>query len=320
MKQPKMRQLETLLIQMKNNHLMKPHEHIDYVFFGSSRLSVLVLEQLITHGYPPRAIVTTPDTPKGRKLIPTPTETKVFGSAHHIPVLEYTTLKETAASDLQRTYGDCPLFIVASYGLLIPQQILDIPQHGIINIHPSLLPMYRGAIPIQQAILDDRFDTGITIMQMDKQMDHGDILLQEKRKNICDWPKTYPELEHELALQSSLALISILPSLAQGQILGIPQDHAKATFTKKISKQDGCIDISQLQYAEGRKNFLKYCAFYTWPGTFFMVNKGDTEIRVKITHATWDAETQLMRIERVIPEGQKEVAYHDFLERMNRYY
>lgn len=295
-------------------------KNIDFLFFGSSKLSVIVLEELIKAGYIPKAIVTTKDKPKGRKLLLSPTETKVFGQTHHIAVLEYDTLNEDAEIQLRNQYGNCHLFIVASYGLIIPNAILDIPKKGVVNIHPSLLPTYRGATPIQQAILDDRFDTGITIMQVDEKMDHGNLLVQEKRKNIFDWPKTYTELEFELATQASTALITILPSLKNGTIIGIEQDHSKATFTKKISKIDGLIDINQLQYTEGRKNFLKYCAFYNWPNTFFIIKKTDTSIRVKITDAEWDSENQKMIIKKVIPEGQKEVAYVDFIERVQLYY
>lgn len=297
-----------------------PMKKIKYVFFGSSKLSLIVLEHLYNAGYIPSAIVTTPDKPKGRKLVLTPTETKVFGLSKNIEVFEFAKLDETAVQICKDKFNDTAIFIVASYGLIIPQSILDIPQSGVINIHPSLLPTYRGATPIQQAILDDRFDTGVSIMKMDAKMDHGPLLFQEKRKNMFDWPKKYTDLEHELAIQGADALIHILPAIADNQIIQVEQDHTKATFTKKITKADGCIDIENLEHSAGRQNFLKFCAYEVWPSTFFIVKKKDKEIRVKITAASWDNEQQKMIIEKVIPEGQKETTYTDFVSRVEQYY
>lgn len=289
-----------------------------FVFFGTSELSVIVLKKLQSVGLIPSAIITTPDKPKGRKLVLTPPDSKVFGMEHNIPVLQFAKLDEDAIAEIKKI--ECDFYLVASYGLIIPQSILDIPKLGVLNIHPSLLPMYRGASPIQQAILDDRHATGITIMKMDAKMDHGPILYQAKRQNQLDWPKTYTELEHELAIQATNALLHILPSFLKKQIIEIEQNHGDATFTKKIQKVDGLIDTEKLTGEIGRAQFLKFCAYEVWPTTYFIIKKQGVDTRIKITKAHWDRESASMMIDRVIPEGQKETDYGDFLERVKLYY
>jgi methionyl-tRNA formyltransferase len=291
-----------------------------FIFFGTSRLSVIVLEQLAHNGYIPKAIITAPDSPQGRKLILAPTETKQYALAHNIPVYTYAKLTPEAIEEIKTVAAGVDFFLVASYGLIIPQAILDIPPHGVLNIHPSLLPTYRGATPLQQAILDDVKNTGVTIMQMDAKMDHGHIYSQEVRKNPELWPISYSELEKELSIQSVETLVELIDHICENRIRPIPQDHEVATFTKKITKDQGEIDINTLEGKVGYTQFLKYLAFEIWPGTFFFILKKDMKIRVKIKRAHWDNERALFVIETVIPEGQKEVAYAEFMKRIAEYY
>lgn len=293
-----------------------------FIFFGTSRLSVIVLETLAIHGLIPKAIITSPDRPKGRKLILTPPLTKIYGDKQNIPVLQFEKLDSDAIDKIKSICGPSVIdfFLVASYGLIIPQAVLDIPKFGTLNIHPSLLPKYRGATPIQQAILDDEKNTGITIMLMDAKMDHGPILIQEKRIDIAgvpglSWPKKYDDLEEELAVQAANILEQNIDKILSGEIVPVEQNHADATFTKKIQKPDGLIHIDKLSGEEGYKQFLKFNAFHTWPTCFFFVEKGGAPMRVKITDAIWSAEENTMKILKVIPEGQKEVAYSEFLKR-----
>ncbi len=287
-----------------------------FIFFGTSRLSVIILEELAKHGLVPLAVVTSLDKPKGRKLILTPPLTKVYSRKNNIPVLQFEKLDDSARAEISAIYGDTGIdfFLVASYGAIIPQQVLDMPKFGTLNIHPSLLPKYRGATPMPQAILDDTSETGVTIMLMDAKMDHGPILIQEKRKDST-WPKKYDDLETELATQGAQALALNIDKILSGEIVPVAQNHDGATFTKKIQKIDGLIDISRLAGPEGRKQFLKFCAFHTWPSCYFFVQKHGKEMRIKITDAIWNDTEQKMEILKVIPEGQKEVAYSEFVKR-----
>lgn len=300
------------------NHTQSPA----FIFFGTSSVSVTTLETLAKHGLVPAAIITSPDAPKGRKLTLTPPLTKVYGDAHNIPVLQFAKLDDVAIEEIKKVtaQADARFFLVASYGLIIPQAVLDITSFGAINIHPSLLPQYRGATPMPQAILDDNAQTGITLMLMDAKMDHGPILLQEKRKDPTDWPKPLSKLEDELIMQAAESLVQNLPDILSGKIIPQEQNHELATFTKKIQKTDGFIDITKLSGAEGRKQFLKTQAFEVWPGTYFFIKKQDKEIRIKITEAKWNETESRMEIIKVIPEGQKEVAYTDFLKRVESFY
>jgi methionyl-tRNA formyltransferase len=285
----------------------------NFIFFGSSRLSVIVLDELERLMIIPSAIVTTPDRPKGRKLILTPTEVKIFGIEHGIPVFQFEKLDADAVAKL-RTAMPVKYFLVASYGLIIPQAILDLPQYGVLNIHPSLLPEYRGATPIQQAILDDRSDTGVTIMQVDAKMDHGPILVQEKRNAGELWPKKYADLEEELARHGARMIAHTIGDILNKKIQPQEQNHELATFTKKIEKSDGEIDINDtaLRGPTGRSQFLKFNAYYEWPTTFFFAK----EKRIKITDAIWDNVTQEMKIIKVIPEGQKETLWSEYKKKL----
>jgi methionyl-tRNA formyltransferase len=335
----------------------------NFIFFGSSRLSLIVLDELAKHGMHPVAIVTTPDRPKGRKLVLTPPEVKTHGQQNGIRVFQFEKLDEDAVNTLSMfmekfesansgkaggTDGSDRIdyFLVASYGLIIPQAVLDLPRQlihggaGVLNIHPSLLPEYRGATPIQQAILDDRSDTGVTIMQIDAKMDHGPILLQDKRNaaDISAWPKRYADLEEELARQGANMIAQNIEGM-----LGIngfstiepkEQNHELATFTKKIQKTDGRIgnddsplaieDLdAMLKGEQGYKQFLKFNAYYEWPTTYFFAKKtagtddaSGSPMRIKITDAVWNSELNEMQIIKVIPEGQKETLWSEFRKKL----
>lgn len=349
----------------------------NFIFFGSSRLSVIVLDELSKHGIKPAAIVTIPDRPKGRKLILTPPEAKTFGEERGIPVFQFDRLNadavdairtfmiKTASADSSGKNIDAiRYFLVASYGLIIPQAVLDLPftasvtdadssgALGTLNVHPSLLPEYRGATPMQQALLDDRADTGVSIMLLDALMDHGPIFLQEKRSdnkspdaNVSTWPKRYADLEDEMARQGARMIAENIDAMLDGSLKPQEQDHAKATFTKKIDKTDGLIGTNEsanngISIAEldaqlasdiGRKNFLKFNAYYEWPNTFFFAKtKGvsnDTAsesdnkpIRIKITDAAWNESANdgagEMTILKVIPEGQKETLWSEYKKKL----
>lgn len=277
---------------------------VRYVFFGTPLFAAVILDELESEGYLPSLIVTAPDKPKGRKLILTKSETKIWGEAHNIPVITPSTLKDSAiATSLQKEQAH--VFIVAAYGKLIPKTILDIPEYGVLNVHPSLLPRFRGSSPIESAILSDETVTGVTIMQLDEEMDHGPVIAQRERI-INNWPPRGSELTKNLAHFGGKLLAEIIPEWLNG-LKAFPQNHARATFTKKISKDDGLIDIN----VDPVLNFKKIRAYDEWPGTYFFVTRNGKNIRVKITDA--HLELGKLIIDKVIPEGKKEMSYQDFL-------
>ncbi len=276
------------------------------IFFGTSIFSVEVLEQLKVQGLVPDVIVTTTDKPQGRKLVMTPPPAKIWATENNVQVFQFEKLKDEAVETLKSLNAD--LFIVASYGKIIPQAVLDIPPKGALNIHPSLLPEYRGPSPLQTCILDDCKNIGVTIIKMDAEMDHGPIVYM-KPFEIPNWPVNVLELKKILAIKAADMLIRILPAWLVGTALIIEQAHDQATFTKKIVKADGEIDLSGDQW----KNYLKTQAFFGWPGTFFFTERHGRKIRVKINSASFDKENNKLVIERVTPEGGKEMRYDDFL-------
>jgi methionyl-tRNA formyltransferase len=282
--------------------------HPKIAFFGTPQIAVWVLEELEKQGIVPALIVTNPDAPQGRKLILTPPPVKVWAAARNISVFQPTALRnEESVTTLAQGVFD--LFIVAAYGKIIPQAILDIPKSGTLNVHPSLLPALRGASPIRSAILGDIRETGVTIMCMDAELDHGPILAQE-RATIApsEWPLRGHTLDELLARTGGRLLADIVPKWLAGSITPIEQDHTAATFCTKITKEMGEINLAHDPY----QNLLKIRAFDGWPGTYFFVEKQGREIRVKIVDAELNADRSLT-ITRVVPEGKKEMSYEDFL-------
>ncbi len=287
---------------------MSNTSHPKIAFFGTPQIAVWVLEELEKQEIVPTLVVTNPDAPQGRKLILTPPPVKVWADARNIPVLQPTTLRSEEIHTAL-THGAYDLFIVAAYGKIIPQSILDIPKSGTLNVHPSLLPALRGASPIRSAILGDIRETGVTIMCMDAELDHGPILAQERATFApSEWPLRGHILDELLARAGGRLLANIVPKWLAGSITPIEQDHTAATFCTKITKEMGKINHADDPY----QNLLKIRAFDGWPGTYFFVEKQGREIRVKIVDAELNADRSL-NITRVVPEGKKEMSYEDFL-------
>lgn len=274
-----------------------------FAFFGTPEFAVIILEELAQKGFLPAVIVTSPDAPKGRKLILTPSEARVWGETREIPVLTPRTLRDEAFKEIMEWYH-CDLFIVAAYGKLIPKTILDIPAHGVLNVHPSLLPKLRGPSPIESAILSDETHTGVTIMQLDPEMDHGPIVAQ-REQTVTEWPPKGSILTRDLAHAGGALLAEIIPEWMKGP-KSHEQDHTQATFTAKIKKEDGLIDLAE----DPLKNYKKIRALDEWPGSFFTTLRNGKNIRVRINDAVY--KNGVLSITRVTPEGKKEMSYEDF--------
>lgn len=285
---------------------MKKHD-VRFAFFGTSIFSVMVLDELKKAGFTPALIVTRADKPQGRKLIISASPVKIWAQQEKIDVIQPDQLTPEVLSDLGNSEWD--LFIVASYGKILPGALLHIPHFGSLNVHPSLLPKYRGASPIQSQILADDRKTGVTIMLMDEALDHGPIIAQARIEiDEADWPPKGSELEEMLATLGGSFLAETIPSWIEGALTKETQEEEKATFTKKITKEDGELDMNN---GDARQNFLKIQAFDEWPVAYFFVEKKGKEIRVKITSASY--RNGVLTLERVIPEGKKEMLYSDFL-------
>lgn len=278
-------------------------------FWGTSRFSIIVLEEMAQEGFLPSLIITAPAKPKGRGLELAPSEVKVWADAHGIPTLEPSDIRTEEFAKSLGTNWD--LFLVVSYGKIIPRIILDMPRRGTLNVHPSLLPKLRGASPIQGAILEDCLvgqphEAGVSIMQIDEEVDHGPIVAQEKMV-IENWPPKASELEEILGTLGGKLLVKTIPEWVAGKIVPQEQDHDKASYIKKITKKSGHIDLSD----DPERMYRKIRAFDIWPRAYLLIERGDKEIRVIVTEAHME-EGKLI-IDSVIPEGKREMPYADFL-------
>lgn len=208
------------------------------------------------------AVYCQPDRPCGRGQRCTPLAVKTLALEAGLSIFQPSTFKNRADVDtLAKLAPD--LLIVAAYGLILPQTVLNIPRLGSFNVHASLLPEYRGAAPIQRAIMDGRHVTGITIMRMEAGLDSGDILLQ--RSLAIGLDDTGQSLHDELADMGGRLLIEALERLRQGRLVRIPQDQAKVTYAPKLTKEEGRIDWNQP--AEIVHNRLR--GLFPWPGSWF---------------------------------------------------
>jgi len=283
-----------------------------FAFFGTPDIAVTALEEMKTLGYTPSLVVCNPDAPVGRKHIITPPPTKVWAEKHTIPVFQPNTLPKQ--NDGHRmtviSESDWDFFVVFAYGKIIPEWLLKIPKYGTINAHPSLLPKFRGASPIRSTLLHDLSACGVTIIQMDKELDHGPILTQIPVE-LGGVPIPGRELDTTLARMSGCLLVDVMQKLPSGDITPIPQDHTKATFCTKITKDMAELQIDPYHLPTGNEALAAYrkiCAFDGWPGTFFF-HDGK---RIKIIDADYNPDTHTLTITRIIPEGKNEMRWNDY--------
>ena len=271
---------------------------LDFVYFGTPEFSVIVLDELKKAGYTPSLIITAPNRPVGRKHVLTAPPVKIWADENGVECWQPEHPRDIAAALQEREFD---LFIVASYGYILSQKILDVPKHGVLNVHTSLLPKYRGASPIESAILAGDTETGSTIMQMTLGMDEGPIITQSRFDLEPDVLK--PDLFEMLAHDGGKLLANILGEYLSGKCTPIEQNHSEATYCKKIEKSDG--DIT---HDDDQTRDRKYRAYYGWPGTFIF--DGDT--RLKITDAEYT--NGIFTIKRVIPAGKNEIDYTQYLQ------
>lgn len=236
------------------------------VFFGTSDFSTPSLEALLKDArFEVVAVVTKPDAPIGRHQTLTPPPVKVIAQEHDIPVFQFEKVKtEETYEILKRVQNDKDVdaYVVVSYGKIIPQRILDLPKRGAINVHGSLLPLHRGASCVQAAIAEGDQKTGVTVMLMDAEMDHGDILAQKEIEIGSE--ETGGELHDRLSQLGAAALPDVLAGYLDGKITPQPQDHSQATYCKLLSREDGKLDWSKP--AAELERLVR--AYNPWPGTW----------------------------------------------------
>ena len=260
-----------------------------FVFWGSDDFSIGVLDGLAAKGHQPTLIVGTP--PSLKRGQPQPAATAHWAASHQIPFTVDPTTIAPQAYDF---------FIVASYGQIISPELLRRPKLGTINVHPSLLPKYRGATPLQSAILNNDSETGVTLIELDEQLDHGPILAQttEPLDHL-----NFSELRDRLARRGAELLDEILPAYLAKTLKPQEQNHDQATFTRKFTKVDAELKATDSALTK----FKKVLALNPEPGTWLIDERGR---RLKIKTARLE-DGQFIP-EKVVPEGKREMAWSDY--------
>ncbi len=287
----------------------------NFIFFGTPDVASGTLEILKQNGYVPSLIVTSPDARSGRKMLLNPPPVKTWAESNGIPCLQPEKLDSEFYNKLKPSClePNC-LFIVVAYGKIMPKNLIELPKLGSINIHYSLLPKYRGASPVESAILNGETETGVSIQQMTYEMDSGPILAKEKTPIYPD--EKAPELRSRLIKQGGELLVKLLQAHSASAeesplVQGEKQDESKATYCKKIKKEDGLINLNDNAIV----NYNKFRAYAAWPRVFFIKNGK----RVIVTDAELadEARDKQFIIKKVLPEGKKEMKYEEFLRISN---
>ncbi|MCR5603907.1 MAG: methionyl-tRNA formyltransferase [Lachnospiraceae bacterium] len=235
------------------------------LFMGTPDFAAGILESIIESRHEVICAVTQEDKPKGRSDKPIASAVKECALSHGIPVFQPHRIKDAKAVEELRKY-DADIFVVAAYGQILSKEILDMPKYGCINTHASLLPKYRGAAPIQWAIVDGEEKTGVTVMQMDEGLDTGDILYVKEVDITCE--ETGESLFNKLEICGKELIIEALDRIEKGDINPIKQNSAEATYARILNKQMGEIDWNKTAVEIERQ----IRGFTPWPGTFTYFN------------------------------------------------
>lgn len=233
---------------------------LNIIFAGTPEFAVPALEALLHSDHRVIAVYTQLDRPSGRGRLPHASPVKLLAQAHNLPIFQPKTLRDIDEQNRIRELKP-DVMVVTAYGLILPEAVLSIPRFGCINIHPSLLPRWRGAAPIQRALESGDLETGITMMQMDKGMDTGPILKQEEYLYRGD--ETAAELHDFFSLRGAQLLLEVLEECEKDLLQPLFQNQALATHAAKITKEEAWIDWQQ----SARSIALKVRAFNSWPVT-----------------------------------------------------
>lgn len=241
------------------------------VFMGTPDFAVGALEAILQAGHQVAAVVTQPDKPKGRGKEIQMTPVKACAVSHGIPVFQPVKVKEKEAVETLREYN-ADIFVVAAFGQILSEEILSMPKYGCVNIHASLLPRYRGAGPIQWAIINGEEKSGVTIMQMDKGLDTGDMLLKEE---VAIEPKeTGDSLHDKLAEAGSRLIVEALAKLERGELVPEKQKEEESCYAKRLQKSMGRIDWQQ----SAKKLDCLIRGLLSWPGAYTVLRGKNLKI------------------------------------------
>ena len=282
------------------------------VFFGTEEHSLLVLKALIEAGFPIAAVVTKPDTPKGRGKKITSPAVKQYATEHGIPVWQPAKLKDisTQIQDLRNPVG-----VLVSFGKIIPRSILELFTPGIVNVHPSLLPKYRGPSPIESAILNRDSKTGVSIMLLEEAMDAGPVCMQAPY--ALDFTETKPELYNTLFTLGANILVSKLPSIISGELQPTKQGEKEASYCSLLTKDAGRLDLTKLTPGEAEAHVRAYLGF---PRS--RISVGSYELIVTKAHGVMTKDSPLdlecangafLAIDEVIAPSGKKMSAAEFL-------
>jgi len=286
------------------------------IFFGTEEFSLTALTGLIEAGYNIAAVVTKPDSKKGRGQRLSPPSVKVLASKHNIPVWQPTKLADIA-NDVKNL--DNPAAVLVSYGKIVPQSIIDLFTPGIINVHPSLLPKYRGPSPIESAIKNGDEATGVSIMQLSKEMDAGPVYTAKQYP--LTGTETRPELYHALADIGTDLLLETLPGILDGTLQPKPQDDTQATYCKLLQKEDGILDLNSTTSVNAERHVRANLGF---PKTKVII--GSHEIIITKAHVVQQQKTPLdilcqdgafLSIDELIAPSGRRMSSSDFLNGYN---
>lgn len=240
------------------------------VFFGSSKFVIPILE-ILQKNFDLSLVLTTEKN--SADAVPK------YCTKNKIPYLSVSNLSDSAINHELLTINS-PIAILADFGLIIPKEILNIFPKGIINFHPSLLPKYRGPTPVQTAILNGEKITGVSIIKLDSQVDHGPILFRKEEKILNN--DTSESLYERLFKKSADFLPDVLKKYLNGNIIPTEQNHNKATFTKPLTREDGFINLSAMNHELLTIELAKMIrAYFPWPGTWTKLRIANRELRIK---------------------------------------
>lgn len=258
------------------------------IYMGTPDFSVGALEALIRAGHEITAVVTQPDRPRGRSGKTVYSPVKECALKHGIPVLQPERIKRPEAVEQLRSYP-AQVYVVAAFGQILSKEILDIPPYGCLNIHASLLPKYRGASPIQQAVIDGEEKSGITVMQMNEGMDTGDILYQ--KEIFLDKKETGESLFEKLSILGAAAITEALELLEKGVLKAVPQKEEEASHVKMLNKSSGKIDWNRPAAEIERlvRGLNSWPSAYTaWNGKQLKI--WDSDVQQESSSPAWEKE------------------------------
>ena len=249
------------------------------VFIGTAELSCASLSALLNSPhFSVVAVVTQPDKPRGRALKLQPSPVKELAGQHNLPVMQPERARNEQFINELRAF-DPDITVVAAYGQILPQTILDLPRYSCVNVHTSLLPKYRGAAPIQWALLNDERETGVTIMQMDAGLDTGMIIAQQS--TAISNKDTSETLHERLAEMGAALLVQTIPDFVAGKITPRAQPAEGITYAPKIKKEDGKLEWNQ----SARTLWSRVRALTPWPGTFTFIRDAAHSVLLKVWRA-----------------------------------